>query len=633
MTSPLDVLSHYWGYDSFRECQAEIIDSVLAGHDTIGLMPTGGGKSVTFQVPALLMPGITLVVTPLISLMKDQVDNLRERGIRAGCLHSGLTAAERRVTQQRIELGKIKILYLAPEKLARKEFVAELRSWNVSLVVIDEAHCISQWGYDFRPSYLDIAVLRREFPHVPMLALTASATPAVVADIAAKLQMRSPAIFSRSFARPNISYIVRRTDDKDAKLLQVLGATRGSAIVYVRSRRRTAEIAQMLQQHGISADFYHAGIDPELKTERQDAWKTGRTRVIVATNAFGMGIDKPDVRTVVHYDLPPTLEEYYQEAGRGGRDGLESFAVMLVSSRDKATLHRRLSEEFPGREYLLTVYEKLGNFLNVAVGGGYDRVYECNLIAFCKTFNIPARPTLAALRILTRAGAIEFGEEPASRSRVMITIPRSDFYSIELDELTDRILRAMLRSYTGLFADFVAIDEVHLAYSSQSTPQQVYDAMLLLSRMHVLSYVPRRTVPFVYYPTARDLPKHVVIPRSVYEDRLAQATARMKAIENYAFSADGCRVARMLRYFGDESAAPCGKCDVCRDQKNRENAAARTAALAARIPQVVTALGGRITLSQIHDTFGDRAPEVINFLRDATDRGLYCLKGEEFVML
>ena len=355
--SPLSILKKYWGYDSFREMQLPIIESVLNGNDTLGLLPTGGGKSLTFQIPALLMPGLTLVVTPLISLMKDQVDNLRSRGVRAVAIHSGLSRSEHRLALDRCRLGKAKLLYLSPEKLQSESFITHLCRLDVSMIVVDEAHCISQWGYDFRPSYLHIAALRRHFPDAVMLALTASATPEVRTDIMDRLKFRSRTVFSKSFARPNISYLVRYADHKPGMLLKVLKATSGSAIVYVRSRKRCREIAGMLRDENISADYYHAGLVPEEKNEKQNRWKAGEVRVMVATNAFGMGIDKPDVRVVVHIDPPSSLEEYYQEAGRAGRDGLPSFAVMIVSAQDKGVLTRRLNEAFPEKDTIRRVYE------------------------------------------------------------------------------------------------------------------------------------------------------------------------------------------------------------------------------------------------------------------------------------
>lgn len=564
-----DILYKFWGYASFRECQLEIIESVLSGRDTIGLLPTGGGKSITFQVPALMMDGLTLVVIPLISLMKDQVDNLREHGIKAGCLNSSMSRAETRLCIDRLNLGIIKILYLSPEKLARQEFRTQLAQWDVRMIVVDEAHCISQWGYDFRPSYLNLTELRKLFPSAPVLALTASATPEVVADIADKMLMKDPALISRSFSRNNISYIVRHTDDKASQLFNILSKTKGSAIVYTRSRRRTVELSQIIKAWGFSADFYHAGIDAHDKTEKQDLWKSGENRIIVATNAFGMGIDKPDVRLVIHYDLPPSLEEYYQEAGRAGRDGLPSFAVLLASKGDKALLKRRLNEQFPGREYILMVYERVGNFLEVSIGEGYDKVYEFNLTQFLKTFDLKPAPTLSALRVLTRSGMLEFSENFNSRSRVYFTVEKSELYDIRLDALTDRVLQALLRSVTGLFADYIPIDEVRIAYTAHCTPQQVYDSLLLLSRMKILSYIPKSNQPIIYYPTSREEPRHVVIPKSVYEERLAQATKRMEAMRDFVFDSSACRVQHMLKYFGENGAEPCGKCDICRANFHR----------------------------------------------------------------
>ena len=461
--TPVEILRRYWGYDSFRPLQAEIIDSLLSGRDTIGLLPTGGGKSLTFQVPAMMFDGLTIVVSPLISLMKDQVDNLYQRGIRAVYFHSGLTRRESRLALDRCRLEKVKLAYLSPERLKQKNFTDELRQWRVSAIVVDEAHCISQWGYDFRPSYLAIKDLREMFPDVPVLALTASATPDVVADIADKLALRSPQIFSKSFARDNISYIVRRDEHKEGRMLKVLANTSGSSIVYVRSRRRCRELSDTIRAAGITSDFYHAGLSPEEKADRQDRWKRGEIRVIVATNAFGMGIDKHDVRVVIHYDLPSSLEEYYQEAGRAGRDGHPSFAVLLVAKSDKALLTRRLGEAYPPKEYILRVYELLGNFLDVVVGGGYNHVYECDFNRFCLRFKLQRAVTRSALSILSRAGYIEYSDESLTMSRIMILVDKSDFYGLELDATTEAIFQGILRIYPGLFSDYVTISESRIA--------------------------------------------------------------------------------------------------------------------------------------------------------------------------
>lgn len=627
MLTKEDILDRYWGYTSFRECQAEIIESILGGRDTIGLLPTGGGKSITFQVPALIIDGLTIVVTPLISLMKDQVDNLRERGIRAACLHSGMSYAEQRLALDRLDMGKTRLLYVSPEKLSIEDFRQRISRWPVGLIVVDEAHCISQWGYDFRPSYLNIRVLRNLFPDAPVLALTATATPEVVRDIADKLGMNSPNIFTRSFARDNISYIVRQDDNKDARLLNVLTHTSGSSIVYVRSRRRTALLASLLQENGISAEFYHAGLESHDKAERQDRWKTGEVRVMVATNAFGMGIDKPDVRVVVHYDLPSTLEEYYQEAGRAGRDGKESYAVCLASRADKALLTRRLNESFPGRDFILKVYELLGDFLDIAVGEGYNKVFEFNLAKFLHVFDLRPAPTLAALGILSRAGAIDFNENYNSKSRVHILLDRRELYELKLDEFTDSVLQQLLRMCTGLFADYVPFDEVRIAYTLHSTPTRVYDALLLLSRMKVLSYIPKSSHPFVFYPTSRDLSKHVEIPRAVYEERRQQAEARMAALSDYVYGDADCRVSRMLAYFGEADAAPCGKCDVCRERRRLQRGDEASATTRRRLEKLFEE-HGLLSTRLITDKLGSGAPAAISLIRQGIEDGIYRIDKE-----
>lgn len=565
-----DILKRYWGYDSFRPRQEEIIMSVLDGRDTLGLLPTGGGKSLTFQVPAMVFEGITVVVTPLISLMKDQVDNLRAAGIRAVCLHSGLSRAEHRLALDRCRLGKAKLMYVSPEKLQSATFIDQLRSMDVSFLVVDEAHCISQWGYDFRPSYLKISLIRELFPDIPVLALTASATPVVVDDIMDKLGFKERNVYARSFSRDNLSYIVRNDFDKERRLINVLTNTSGSAIVYVRSRRRTREIADMLVRNGISADYYHAGLDATEKNEKQNNWKTDGVRVMVATNAFGMGIDKPDVRTVVHYDIPSSLEEYYQEAGRAGRDGKEAFAVMLVSRADKGRLTRMLSEMFPPKDFIRRVYELAGNFVNVAVGDGYNSVYEFNFALFLKTYDLPPLTTRSAMRLLTQAQYFEFVEEVTMQSRVMITANKSELYSVKLDEAGERVFNMLLRSYTGLFADFVYINESVIARRADVDEQKVYETMLQLSRMHILQYVPRKSTPYLYYTTSRELPKYIDMPRSVYEDQYKRLKERIEAMKRFSFGDDDCRVNVMLRYFGEKPEAPCGKCDVCRSRnRNR----------------------------------------------------------------
>lgn len=619
--NPEDILREYWGYDSFRPLQRDIIDSIISGRDTIGLLPTGGGKSITFQVPALMLDGLTIVVTPLISLMKDQVDNLYAIGIRAVYLHSGLTLRESNLALDRCRLGKAKLLYISPEKLQSPSFADTLRLFNTSLIVVDEAHCISQWGYDFRPSYLRIASLRKMFPAVPILALTASATPEVIDDIATRLKMKSPAIFRRSFTRDNISYIVREADYKEGKIIDILNKTPGSAIVYVRSRRRTRELADTLIKAGISASFYHAGLLPEDKQERQNAWKSGETRVIVATNAFGMGIDKPDVRIVIHYDIPPSLEEYYQEAGRAGRDGKPSFAVLLTCRHDKATLSRRLSEAFPEKDTIRRIYELACNFLNIAVGEGYNKLFEFNLPLFCTRFKFHPRVVDPALRILSQAQYFEYFDEVTTRSRVMMLLQRHELYDLELSADADRVLQALLRTSTGIFADYEIISEAVIARRLGVSQQSVYENLLLLSRKHILHYVPRQSSPYILLTTSREEPQHLMFPRAIYEDRRRIMELRLNAVRQFAFSNDSCRVASMLRYFGESDAKPCGKCDVCREKtKHNRSANSNNDTLRQQIIYLASHPGGA-DLNQLITITNTKAETIIDIVRQLIDEG------------
>lgn len=571
-----DVLLKYWGYTCFRDLQESIINSVLEGRDTLGLMPTGGGKSITFQVPAMLLDGLTLVVTPIISLMKDQVDNLVKRKIKATYLHSGLSLTERRKAEDKCLYGSYKFLYVSPERLSSESFVDKLRLMNVKLIVVDEAHCISQWGYDFRPSYLRIAAVRKLFPAAPVLALTATATPDVVADIMAKLEFRSHNVFAKSFKRDNISYVVRPCEDKIAQLVHILKRVPGSGIVYVRSRKKTKLIADELNFRGISAAYYHAGLDAEDKNDKQNKWKDGETRVIVATNAFGMGIDKPDVRTVIHIDIPNSLEEYYQEAGRAGRDGKRSFAILLASDVDKRTLRRRITDSFPDKDFIKAVYERVGNFLDVAVGGGYNQVYDFNFNLFCKTFNYPILPVESALRILTQAGYIEFVEEIDTQSRVMILADKSELYHISGSTPdVDAVLQAILRTYTGLFSDYVFINEAVISRRYGLSEETIYKSLLELTKMHLLHYVPRKRTPYVIYTTSREEPKYVSIPRAAYEDRRAVMERRIDKMLEYAFCEESCRESLLRQYFGERVADECGHCDVCLNRKKQSSDSSR----------------------------------------------------------
>lgn len=566
--SPEQILKRYWGYDSFRPLQSEIIGSVLDGQDTLGLMPTGGGKSITFQVPGMMLPGATIVVTPLISLMNDQVDNLKNRGIKAVALHSGMSLREMNIAREKLINGGAKFLYVSPERLRNENFIADLRRIEVSLIVVDEAHCISQWGYDFRPAYLHIKRLRKEKPGTPVLALTATATPTVAEDICTQLDMKKHRVFRMSFSRDNINYIVRNAETKIHEIFHILSHTTGSSIVYVRSRKRTGEIASYLQSAGISATNFHAGLSYDLKKERQNSWKIGATRVIVATNAFGMGIDKPDVRVVIHYDLPPSLEEYYQEAGRAGRDGKLSYAVLLISKADRGVLRRRVAEAFPDRDTIKKIYERVCNHLQIAVEEGYDTLKEFDIEKFCSIFNYQERQCRAALHLLGQAGYLEYIEEADRGSRVRVICRREELYGLKgLSETAEQTLTRLLRGYTGLFADYVQINEGMVANSMHVAERTVYDALLELSRTKVIHYMPRSRKPLIYLPTSREEPRYLVIGRSIYEDRRKIMSERIEAMISYAFDTTDCRENRLLKYFGEHRSSDCGSCDVCRASK------------------------------------------------------------------
>ena len=566
MISYQEILKQYWGYDDFRGIQREIIESIGSGHDTLGLMPTGGGKSITFQVPALCQDGTCIVITPLIALMKDQVDHLRRRGIRAAAIYSGLTREEIVITLENCIFGDIRILYVSPERLASDLFQTKLRHMRVSFITVDEAHCISQWGYDFRPSYLQIAQIRKLVPNAPVLALTATATPAVVQDIQQKLSQKDTNfnVFRMSFERKNLAYVVRHAPDKREQLIHILESVKGSAIVYARSRRRTKEYAELLTEAGISATFYHAGLDSAVKDERQRGWQQDKIRVMVATNAFGMGIDKPDVRLVIHIDCPDSIEAYFQEAGRAGRDGRKAYAVLLYNDADQRKLEKRIADTFPEKDYIRKVYEHLAYFYQVGVGSGYNHIFEFNIDQFCHTFRHFPIQADAALKILDRAGYIEYTEEQDNQARVMFTIGRDDLYRLEnTSPNEEKVITAMLRNYGGLFTDYNFIDESFIAQQTQLEPQQVYMTLKGLSQRHILHFIPQKKTPYIRYTQRREDMEHVQIPPSVYEERKAQFEERIHAMINYAKDDAVCRSRQLLRYFGEESDHDCRQCDVC----------------------------------------------------------------------
>lgn len=562
-----EVLTRYWGYTSFRPLQEDIIRSVAEGKDTLGLMPTGGGKSITFQVPALAQDGICLVITPLIALMKDQVARLNSLEIKSAAIHSGMTAEEIDITLDNCIYGDYKFLYVSPERISTRLFQSRVGRLNLSLVAIDEAHCISQWGYDFRPSYLKIADLRNYISDkVPFLALTATATPHVIEDIMSKLGFRQKNILRTSFHRKNISYLVRRTEDKGAYLVKTLRKARGSGIVYVRSRKRSKEVAEMLVDKGISADFYHAGLTDELRDRKQASWTAGETRVIVATNAFGMGIDKAEVRFVIHWDIPDSIENYFQESGRAGRDGKSAFAVLLYSPSDKSRLEDSMRKKFPPVEKIKDVYEALCNYLQVPLGSGKDNVFDFNMADFVSKYRLPVIETYNSLQFLQREGYMEFTEEINNPSRVHFIVSRDDLYKFQVaNESFDRFIKLLLRSYTGMFTEFVPVNEDALAKKSASSRDTIYQFMVKLSAYNIIRYIPGKRTALVIFTEERLVRKALVISPENYTDVKDKYEIRLQKMLEYADSDSHCRSVFILNYFGEESDR-CGICDVCRER-------------------------------------------------------------------
>ena len=566
-----EILNKYWGYDAFRGVQEEIISSVTSGKDTLGLMATGGGKSLTFQVPALSMSGVCLVISPLIALMNDQVARLKQLGIKAQAIHSGMNYSEINVVLDNAVYGAYKLLYLSPERLVSEVFREKVKQMNVSFIAVDEAHCISQWGYDFRPSYLEIARLREILPDISLLALTATATPEVVADIQNQLKFEKPNVIQAPFTRDNLVYFVRNSDSKIADLVKVVENIRGSGIVYTRSRKKTREIADQLNRHSIVADYYHAGLGHEDRQMRQMKWTEGKTRVMVATNAFGMGIDKANVRFVVHIDLPDSPEAYFQEAGRAGRDGKKSFAVLLVNRYDKSVAAQRLSTTFPEISEIKRTYTAMANFLQVPYGSGKGIAYDFNLYDFATAFKMNTVIAYNSLKLLEKHGYIELTDEVNNPSRILFLMGRDDLYKFQVKNSSfDGFIKLLLRSYTGLFSEYAAIDENVLSKRANIPRDMVYQYLVALAKWKVISYIPLRKSPMIVFTEERLEEGHLLLSHEYIQQRKQRYEQRLNAMLDYAFTNSECRNNQLLKYFGQESGKPCGECDVCKSRLEDE---------------------------------------------------------------
>ena len=570
--SYLDILHKYWGYPDFRGIQREIIESIGAGKDTLGLMPTGGGKSLTFQVPALAQEGVCIVITPLIALMKDQVEHLRHKGITAAAIYSGMSRDAIVTTLENCIFGGVKLLYISPERISSDLFQIKLKHMKVSFITVDEAHCISQWGYDFRPSYLQIAVIRKLVPNVPILALTATATPDVIDDIQERLGFTEKNVFRMSFERKNLAYVVRQAEDKEAEMVHILQSIPKTAIVYCRSRKRTKEVAQQLMQYGISATWYHAGLEPAVKDQRQSEWQHDKVRVMVATNAFGMGIDKADVRVVVHMDCPSSLEAYFQEAGRAGRDGQKAYAVLLYNGHDNRTLQKRIEDTFPPKEYVQQVYEHLAYFYQIGVNSGEGCTFEFPIDKFCATFkHFPIRAN-AALILLQRAGYIDYEPNPDNNARVRFLLRRDDLYRLDsLSEKENDVVISLLRNYGGLFTDYGYVDESYIAQEAGLDRNQTYMVLVNLSKKRIIDFIPRKSIPLISYKRDRVDGSNVILDKSVYEERKEQFQKSINSVINYAQNDRVCRSRQLLYYFGEKKSVDCEQCDVCLSHSHHDD--------------------------------------------------------------
>jgi len=616
-----EILKQYWGYDEFRPLQEEIILSVADQKDTLGLMPTGGGKSITFQVYSLSVDGICLVVTPLIALIKDQVENLRSKGIKVLAIYSGMSGREIDIALNNAIYGDYKFLYVSPERLGSEHFQEFLVRMKLNLITVDEAHCISQWGYDFRPSYLTISDLRKTFPETPILALTATATQKVVEDIQDKLLFREKNVLQKSFRRDNLIYLVRDKEDKMGYLTDTIQKSKGTGIVYVRSRKKTREIAQMLQQQKIAADFYHAGLAPDLRSQKQDKWMSGEIRVIVATNAFGMGIDKPDVRFVIHLDLPDSLEAYFQEAGRGGRDGKKSVAVLLYNNTDKRRLHKMVTDSFPAIEVIRSVYNSVCNFLMIAIGSGKAGIFSFRIEDFSKRFGFQITAVYHSLKLLERQGYVSYIENVDNYSRVMFTVRRDDLYKIQLRNAElDSFIKLILRSYTGVFTDFVNIDEALLARRSNLTGELIYQHLKTLAQNKIIDYIPQKKTPVLVFETERLDTNRIHISADNYQLRKVKYQLQVDSVIDYAVNDNKCRSVALLEYFGQYGSEPCGSCDICRGDHESGIKFTDFSRISGKISEILSTESHSI--DQIVKQINEPEPVVIKVSRWLLDNGM-----------
>ncbi len=627
----LAILKQYWGYESFRESQYEIISSVLSGRDTLALMPTGGGKSITYQLPTLMSDGLCVVITPLIALMKDQVDKLQRQGISAVAIHSGLSRRKIDIALDNCVYGDVKFLYIAPERLNSDIFRLRARRMNISLIAVDEAHCISQWGYDFRPSYLHIKTLREFQPEAPVLALTASATEQVTDDIMENLCFAEKNIIRSSFARPNLSYVVRKVEDKEEQLLRVISGVAGSGIVYVRKRETAETLCQFLQEQGVSASFYHAGLPNEERSIRQDEWVSGRVRVMVATNAFGMGIDKADVRFVVHYTMSDSMESYYQEAGRAGRDGKRSYAMLMVAPNDYKILSRRVEGNFPPIEQIKSIYEKICAYLMIAIGDGAARSYVFNIQDFCYREKLFVQTVVSALDLLERNEYMSYVDVADNPARVIFKVSRDDLYKYTMSDTVERVVRTMLRMYNGLFTEFRAIDEEVIAAATDMSREQVHQVLRELWRSQIIRYVPANSSPMIYMNEERLPVSSLYISPKSYGYRKEQMISRFEAMVGYAENTTECRSVILSNYFGDSSAEPCGHCDVCLANKRNAKSEDSTEAVEKRIVESLNE--GELPLREIARRVAAKPQTITDALYCMLDRGEVALREPDIFML